>query len=83
MERGGRVSQEDAAIQVGFLEDDWSFVAVIIIPHLGLVPVTIIWIIKLTIPLELELLAPFHRSLVKQTCVQNVFRDQNKNVPFV
>ena len=80
MERGGRVSQEDAAIQVGFLEDDWSFVAVIIIPHLGLVPVTIIWIIELAIPLELELLAPFHRSLVKQTCVQNVFRDQNKNV---
>ena len=65
MERGGRVSQEDAAIQVGFLEDDWSFVAVIIIPHLGLVPVTIIWIIELAIPLELELLAPFHRSLVK------------------
>ena len=83
MERGGRVSQEDAAIQVGFLEDDWSFVAVIIIPHLGLVPVTIIWIIELAIPLELELLAPFHRSLVKQTCVQNVFRDQNKNVPLV
>ena len=65
MERGGRVSQEDAAIQVGFLEDDWSFVAVIIIPHPGLVPVTIIWIIELAIPLELELLAPFHRSLVK------------------
>ena len=83
MERGGRVSQEDAAIQVGFLEDDWSFVAVKIIPHLGLVPVTIIWIIELAIPLELELLAPFHRSLVKQTCVQNVFRDQNKNVPLV
>ena len=83
MERGGRVSQEDAAIQVGFLEDDWSFVAVIIIPHLGLVPVTIIWIIELAIPLELELLAPFHRSLVKQTCVQNVFRDQNKNVSLV
>ena len=83
MERGGRVSQEDAAIQVGFLEDDWSFVAVKIIPHLGLVPVTIIWIIKFTIPLELELLAPLHGSLVKQTCVQNVFRDQNKNVPLV
>ena len=83
MERGGRVSQEDAAIQVGFLEDDWSFVAVIIIPHLGLVPVTIIWIIELAIPLELELLAPFHRSLVKQTCVQNVFRDQNKNVSLI
>ena len=83
MERGGRVSQEDAAIQVGFLEDDWSFVAVIIIPHLGLVPVTIIWIIELAIPLELELLAPLHGSLVKQTCVQNVFRDQNKNVPLV
>ena len=83
MERGGRVSQEDAAIQVGFLEDDWSFVAVIIIPHLGLVPVTIIWIIELAIPLELELLAPFHRSLVKQTCVQNVFRDQNKNLSLI
>ena len=83
MKRGGRVNQEDAAIQVGFLEDDWSFVAVIIIPHLGLVPVTIIWIIELAIPLELELLAPFHRSLVKQTCVQNVFRDQNKNASLI
>ena len=83
MKRGGRVNQEDATIQVGLLEDDWSFVAVEIIPHPGLVPVTIIWIIELAIPLELELLAPFHRSLVKQTCVQNVFRDQNKNVSLI
>ena len=83
MQRGGRVNQEDATMQVGLLEDDWRFVAVIILPHLGLIPITIIRIIKLTIPLELELLAPFHRSLVKQTCVQNVFRDQNKNISLI
>ena len=75
---GRRMNQEDVAMQVGLLEDDWRLVAVEIFPHLGLVPITIIRIIKLTIPLELELLAPFHQSLVKQTCVQNVLRDQIK-----
>ena len=39
MLRGGRMNQRYATIQVGLLEDNWSFVAVIIFPHIGLVPV--------------------------------------------
>ena len=33
------MNQKYAAIQVGLLEDNWSFVAVIIFSHIGLVPV--------------------------------------------
>ena len=33
------MNQRYATIQVGLLEDNWSFVAVIIFPHIGLVPV--------------------------------------------
>ena len=39
MLRGGRMNQRYATFQVGLLEDNWSFVAVIIFPHIGLVPV--------------------------------------------
>ena len=42
MLRGGRMNQLNqkyAAIQVGLLEGNWSFVAVMIFPHIGLVPV--------------------------------------------
>ena len=34
-----QLNQKYAAIQVGLLEDNWSFKAVIIFPHIGLVPV--------------------------------------------
>ena len=51
MLQGGRMNQRYAAIQVSLLENNWSFGAVIIFPHIGLVPV---------LPCLLTILAAVH-----------------------
>ena len=45
------MNQEDGAIQVGLLQHYRLLVAVVVIPHTGLVTITIIWILELAIPI--------------------------------
>ena len=45
------MNQEDGAIQVCLLQHYRLFVAVVVIPHTGLVSITILWILELAIPI--------------------------------